>query len=143
MPLAQQILRSEGFPAVKFAAATQCEVPKCAICEFVKGYRRPTRGKTHKPTPSRDGHLKVNDLRPGSTISVDYSESRIKGRTFDSFGKATSGQYIGGCIFVGHSSHLPTLLIVVPLRPINLCNISEIIIKKFNIVALMLIIKME
>ncbi len=28
----------------------------------------------------------------------------MKGRTFDSFGKATSDQYIGGCIFVDHAS---------------------------------------
>ena len=104
MPLVQQILRSEGFSAGKFAAASKCQVPKCSICEYAKAHRKPTRGQTHTPNPARDGHLKVNDLRPGSTISVDHFESRLKGRTYDSFGKATSDQYIGGCIFVDHSS---------------------------------------
>ena len=104
MPLVQQILRSEGFPAGKYAAASKCQVPKCSICEFAKGHRRSTRGHIHTPTPTRDGNLKINDLRPGNTVSVDHFESRLKGRTFDSFGKATSDKYIGGCIFVDHAS---------------------------------------
>ena len=96
MPLVQQVLRSEGFPAGKFAAASKCQIPVCAICEYAKAHRRPTKGHTHTPNQSRQGYLKINDLRPGSTISVDHFESRLKGRTFDSFGKATSDQYIGG-----------------------------------------------
>lgn len=104
MPLVQQILRTEGFPAGKFAAATKCPVPRCSICEYAKAHRRSTRGHTHTPNPNRDGSLKVNDLRPGNTVSVDHFESRLKGRTFDSFGKATSDKYIGGCIFVDHAS---------------------------------------
>ena len=104
MPLVQQILRSEGFTAGKFAPATKCVPPKCAICEMAKGHRKSTKGQIHTPNPERQGTLKVNDLRPGATVSVDHFESRLKGRTFDSFGKATSDQYIGGCIFVDHSS---------------------------------------
>ena len=87
MPLVQQVLRPEGFPAGKFAAASKCKIPICAIYEFAKARRRPTKGQIHTPTPTRHGHLKVNDLRPGSTISVDHFESRLKGRTFDSFWK--------------------------------------------------------
>ena len=56
------------------------------------------------PTPVRHGHLKIHDLRLGSTISVDHFESSLKGRAFYSFSKATSDQYIGGCIFVDHAS---------------------------------------
>ena len=104
MPLVQQVLRSEGFAAGKFAAASKCKVPICAICEFAKAHRRSTKGQIHTPSPTRQGHLKINDLRPGNTVSVDHFESRLKGRTFDSFGKATSDQYIGGCIFVDHAS---------------------------------------
>ncbi len=37
-------------------------------------------------------------------MSVDHFESRLKGHTFDSFGKATSDQYISGCIFVDYNS---------------------------------------
>ena len=104
MPLVQQILRTEGFPSHKFAAASKCALPKCAICEFAKAHRRPTHGNKSTPNEERRGTLKINDLRPGTTVSVDHFESRLKGRTFDSFGKATSDQYIGGCIFVDHAS---------------------------------------
>ena len=91
MPLIQQILRSDAFPAGKFAAAT-----KCIICEYAKVHCRPTKGKIHTPNQVRDGTLKINDLKVGSTISVDHFESRLKGCTFDSYGKATSDKYIGG-----------------------------------------------
>ena len=52
----------------------------------------------------QDGALKANHLRPGATVSVDHIESRLRGRTYDSYGKPTSSQYIGGCIFVDHAS---------------------------------------
>ena len=77
MPLVQQILRSEGFPLCKFAAATKCIPPKCAICEIAKGHRRATKGHQHVPNPMRIGTLRINDLKPGSTISVDHFESRL------------------------------------------------------------------
>ena len=35
---------------------------------------------------------------------MDHYESRLKGRSYTSFGKATSEQYVGGCIFVDHMS---------------------------------------
>ena len=104
MPLVQQILRSEEFVPNKFAAATKCTPPKCAICEMAKGHRQSTKGQIHTPNPTRSGAFKVNDLCPEETVSVDRFESRLKGRTFDSFGKATSDQFIGGCIFVDHAS---------------------------------------
>ena len=96
MPLVQQILRSEEFVPNKFAAATKCTPPKCAICEMAKGHRQSTKGQIHTPNPTRSGAFKVNDLRPEETVSVDHFESRLKGRTFDSFGKATLDQFIGG-----------------------------------------------
>ena len=46
----------------------------------------------------------INDLKLGATISVDHFESRLICCTFDSYGKATSDKYIGGCIFVDHAS---------------------------------------
>ncbi len=104
MPLVQQILRTKGFAAGKFAAAAKCQIPRCAICEYAKGHRRATKGNIHTPNPSRVGSLKVDDLQVGATVSVDHFESRLKGRTFDSYGKATSDKYIGGCIFVDHAS---------------------------------------
>ena len=35
---------------------------------------------------------------------MDYYESRLKGRSNTSFGKATSEQYVGGSVFVDHIS---------------------------------------
>jgi hypothetical protein len=37
-------------------------------------------------------------------VSVDHFEYRQRGQTFDSYGKATSHKYVGGCIFVDHAS---------------------------------------
>jgi hypothetical protein len=93
------------FPGATFAAASKCELPlpRCAICEYAKAHRKPTQGKTSTPNPDREGALKVNDLRPGSTVSVDHFESRQEGRTYESYGKSKS-QYQGGCIFVDHAS---------------------------------------
>ena len=51
-----------------------------------------------------DGSLKDGHLSPGAAVSVDHFESRLKGRTYDSFGKTSSDQYVGGCIFVDHMS---------------------------------------
>ncbi len=49
MPLVQQILHAKGFPAGKFAAASKCVPPKCAICEMAKGHQRSKKGKcTHQ-----------------------------------------------------------------------------------------------
>ena len=54
--------------------------------------------------PIDDGSLKTGHLRSGSGISVDYFESRLKERTYTSYGKTTSDQYVGGCIFVDYMS---------------------------------------
>jgi hypothetical protein len=35
---------------------------------------------------------------------MDHFESRLQGHTYTSFGKTTSDQYVGGCIFVDHAS---------------------------------------
>ena len=51
-----------------------------------------------------DEALKRDHIRPGQAVSVDHFESRLKGRTYTSFGKTTSKQYVGGCIFVDHMS---------------------------------------
>ena len=35
---------------------------------------------------------------------MDHFESRLLGRTYNSFGRAVSDKYVGGCIFVDHMS---------------------------------------
>jgi hypothetical protein len=74
------------------------------VCEFAKGRRKPTGGKKSTAHPSSTGALKDSHLRAGSSVSVDHFKSRLKGRTYTSFGKTTSDQYVGGCIFVDHMS---------------------------------------
>jgi hypothetical protein len=90
--------------AKRFAAAMKCDLPKCEICQLAKAKRRPKRSETNTKNSERDGALKVNHLSPGTRVSVDHFECRQRGRTCDSYGKATSQQYKGGCIFVDHGS---------------------------------------
>ncbi len=54
------------------------------------------------PNNQRTGALKVENLKPG--VQVYHFESRLLGRTFDSYGKASSATYKGGSIFVDHCS---------------------------------------
>jgi hypothetical protein len=51
--------------------------------------------------PERDGALKADHLSPGISVSVNHFELRQRRRTCDSYGKASSQQYKGGCIFCG------------------------------------------
>ena len=100
----QSLFRHAPFVTDKFIAAAKSDPPKCMTCEIAKARRRPTHSSNTKPVPERDGALKSNHLSPGAAVSVDHFESRLKGRTNDSYGKLTSDQYVGGCIFVDHAS---------------------------------------
>ena len=106
LPAVQRILRAVPFLSAQFESASKCDMRsvKCAICEFAKGHRRAIRSVVHVPNDDHVGALKVNHLKPGVQVSVDHFESRVLGRTFDSFGKATSDTFKVGCIFVDHSS---------------------------------------
>lgn len=102
----QTILRGFPFSVVKYASASKCDTAtmKCAICQYAKAHRRATHGSQTAVNSERDGSLTAENLNPGKRVSVDHFESRLLGRTFDSFGKASSDQYKGGCIFVDHGS---------------------------------------
>ena len=104
--LIQRLFRQLPFGSEKFLAAANCTIPKCSICQFAKAHRTPTKGKISHPNPTHDGHCKDGYLRPGAGVSVDHFESRLKGRTYTSFGKSTSEQYIGGYIFVDLATSL-------------------------------------
>ena len=77
---------------------------RCEICEYAKAHRRPRHNVTSSLNVVRDGTLKANHLRPGANVSADHFESHLLGRTFDSYGKASSDTYKGGCLFVDHAS---------------------------------------
>jgi len=104
MPAVQKLLRVDPFGSEKLLSAARATIPRCEVCEFAKAHRQPTHGKTSKPNPDSDGKLKIDHLAPGAAVSVDHFESRLKGRIYTSFGKTTSDQYVGGCIFVDHAS---------------------------------------
>ena len=105
-PHVQWILRRFPFVAVKFHAASKCDINglKCEVCELAKARRRSKHSGKTTVNPERDGSLKSDHLRPGETVSVDHFESRLRGRTYDSYGKPNSETYVGGAIFVDHAS---------------------------------------
>jgi len=100
----QRILRAVPFSSARYQSASRCEMPKCSVCEFAKAHRRARHATLSTPNPKREGALKAEDLSPGAQVSVDHFESRLLGRTYDSFGKPSSDQFKGGCIFVDHAS---------------------------------------
>ena len=106
LPAVEQILRAVPFLSAQFESASKCDTRsvKCTICEFAKGHRRAVKSATHVPNDNAVGALKVDHLKSGAQVSVDHFESRLLGRTFDSYGKATSDTSKGGCIVVDHSS---------------------------------------
>ena len=105
-PAVQRILRQFPFVSAKFAAASKCDLTdfRCEICQYAKAHRRTTHGKRTQPNEERDGALKAEHLGPGVRVSVDHFESRLLGRTRDSYGKPSSAKYKGGCIFVDHGT---------------------------------------
>jgi hypothetical protein len=98
----QKLLRFSPFTSQKFDAAAKCDISRCPICEFAKSKRCPKNAQRTTTTAERDGSVKKDNLRAGAEVSVDHFESRLLGRTYDSYGKPTSAQYVGGCIFVYH-----------------------------------------
>ena len=105
-PAVQRILRQFPFVAQKFAAAAKCDLTdlRCEICQYAKAHRRSTHGRTSHTNEECDGSLKAEHLGPGVRVSVDHFESRLLGRTRDSYGKPSSDKFKGGCIFVDHGS---------------------------------------
>ena len=67
-----------------------------------KAHRQPTDGNKTRANTETDVLSKINDLISGSSVPVDHFESRLKGRTYTSFGETSSDQYVGGYRFVDH-----------------------------------------
>jgi hypothetical protein len=104
LALIQHLLRLPIFLGEKYKAASRAELPKCATCEYAKAHAKSTSGNSQTVNEVTEGALKDGALRPGSKVSADHFESRLKGRTYSSYGKTTSDQFVGGCIFVDHMS---------------------------------------
>ena len=61
-------------------ALTNCERPKCAACEFVKGSFQSNKVNTIKNNPMKEQEINRDHLLPGHMLSVDYCISRDPGR---------------------------------------------------------------
>ena len=85
--------------------ASCCTIPRCEVCEFAKGHRRPTKGNIQSTNKITNGAIKGRDLHLGASISVDHFESRVKGRMRQSYGSPSADQYVGGCIFIDHMNN--------------------------------------
>ena len=73
---------------------------KCAACIFAKQVRRPT-GATTTRRNVQVGSLDTNHHYPGSQVSTDHFNCRVKGRLFDSYGKTPEQHmFSGGVIMV-------------------------------------------
>jgi hypothetical protein len=92
----QSVLRRFPFVDKRFGAAVKCDHPKCELCKLVKAKRRANKAETTTKNPERYGALKADHISPGLRVSVDHFECRQRGRTCNSYGKATSKQYVGG-----------------------------------------------
>jgi Reverse transcriptase (RNA-dependent DNA polymerase) len=82
-------------------AASKCEIPKCAACEFAKARKKPLPGQRIKMEDSKfDGNTSKGILLPGQCIAVDHFVSSAKGRLFSSAGRtSSSSMYSGACVF--------------------------------------------
>ena len=105
MSRVQQLLRVFPFLSERFKAASRCcELSMCETCQYAKAHCMSTKGSVKSQREETDGAIHDGHLRAGSLISVDHFESRLKGRTYSSYGGANADKYVGGCIFVDSMS---------------------------------------
>jgi hypothetical protein len=102
----QQVLRNVPFIANKYATTVRYDPPKCHTCQLEKAKRRPKKSSVQAITVERDVALKSGNLKVGANVSVDHFQSRLLRRTYDSYGKPSSSQFVGGALFVDHASGL-------------------------------------
>jgi hypothetical protein len=77
---------------------------KCEIYQHAKAHQQSAPGRKAHIDVKINEALKAEHLSPGAKVSVDHFESRLLGRTQDSYGKKLSDKYKGGAIFVDHAS---------------------------------------
>ena len=84
--------------------AANCERPKCAAYEFVKGHHQPNKINTIKKNPMKKQDLKKDHLLPGKMVSEDHYISQAPGRLYHTKGKSDqSDMFSGGCFFIYHA----------------------------------------
>ena len=96
---------TESGRSLHTAASKIVQPPKCAACLFGKQVLRSNQAKTTTVVKDRAGVLRENNILPGAEVSVDHFVSSVKGRLFSGYNKGSDeSRYVGGCIFVDHSS---------------------------------------
>lgn len=83
-------------------AASKCDTPKCAACEFAKAKKRSLPGQHSRTVDDlAQGTTKHDKLFPGDQIAMDHFICSTRGRLFGSAGKTVeSSMYKGAAIFV-------------------------------------------
>ena len=71
----QWLVRSGKLLVTNPKAVANCELPKCAACEFGKATRQATKTLKQTPVPEKEGELKKGDLFPGQRVSIDHYQS--------------------------------------------------------------------
>ena len=77
----RNILRSLPFTGEKYTSAARYSHIECEVCRYTKAHRTPTKGNKKSTNRITDGAIKSEFLRAGAGVSIDYFESRQKGRT--------------------------------------------------------------
>ena len=93
-------MRDTSFGGEKYGSVSKCQYFKYEVCKYANAHLTHTKGNLKRTNPEPNGSLENNYICPGSGVPVDHFESRLKGRTYTSFGKNTSEKYVGGLIFV-------------------------------------------
>ena len=87
----------------KFKTTSTIKPPLCAACLLGKAKRRGA--GTSKESKTVSSSLKMECLLPGTMVSTDHYETRVKGRLQTTRGREREDeQYSGGTIFVDHAS---------------------------------------
>jgi hypothetical protein len=102
----KQVLRHIPFIDNKCGDATEYKPQMCHTCELAKAKRRATKSSLQTNTVERDGALKTGNIKVGARVSLDHFESRLLGKTYDSYGKPSSTKFKGGALYVEHASGL-------------------------------------
>jgi hypothetical protein len=86
----------------------------CTSCQYAKQRQRSTPSQTVRPVRDQVDALRRDTVVPGQRISVDHFICNTKGRRENTRGREVdSSKYVGGCIFVDHS----TSFVHVELQP--------------------------
>jgi hypothetical protein len=101
----QWLIRAGRLVVMNKRAMSNCDLPKCAACEFGKATKRPTKVDVTRAISDKEMELKKEDLLPGQRVSVDHYQSAVPGRLYSSRGRSSQNdqnQFHGGAIFVDH-----------------------------------------